>query len=181
MGILAQQILTQGSVTVPHMPSPAQQKKFETFLKHPLYSPSIELIKKAISVAGLEPEELGKSWGITLCPDNKTVVRVNCGNLALLDITRGLIDSTDDGTYIRIAVVDDELGRLGSSRGLVFYHGFIDHVENSLLLVAPWDKWSGKIFDNKKICRAFKAHAHAAKRTLPHPNWHNPMAEALLA
>ena len=166
---------------MPHMPSPAQQKKFETFLKHPLYSPSIELIKKAISVAGLEPEELGKSWGITLCPDNKTVVRVNCGNLALLDITRGLIDSTDDGTYIRIAVVDDELGRLGSSRGLVFYHGFIDHVENSLLLVAPWDKWSGKIFDNKKICRAFKAHAHAAKRTLPHPNWHNPMAEALLA
>ena len=163
------------------MTSPAQQKKFETFLKHPLHVTALELVKQAIAAAALEQGELGKSWGVTLCPDNKTVIRLNCGNISLLDVSHGSFEPDDDDIYIKMAVIDEELGILGPPRSIAMYEGFTAHVESSMLLMAPWDKWSGKIFDNKKICRAFKAHAHAAKRTLPHPNWHNPMAEALLA
>ena len=167
--------------TVPFMPTTAQQKKFDAFLKHPLYDQALEVLKRAISEGGLEREQMGKSWGITVCPDNMTIVRVNCGNLSLLDVFHGLIDPEDEKTYIRMAVIDDELGILGPPRGLAMYEGFAAHVENSILLVGPWDKWSRKIFDNKKICKAFKAHALAAKRTLPNPNWHNPLIEALLS
>ena len=162
------------------MATPAQQKKLEAFLKHPLKPAVLELLKQAIAGAELEPGEMGKSWGITLCPDAKTVVRLNCGNIALMDVTRGLIDPDDDDTYVRITVIDDELGILGPPRGMAVYEGFTNRVETSVFLVGSLDKWSGKIFNNKKICRAFKAHAFASKRSLPNPQWHNPLVEGLL-
>ena len=165
------------------MISDAQRVKFESFQVHPLRDRALRLMRDAINAAGLSLSTLGQDWGVTVCPDKKTVFRINRGNYALLDLR--LLPPDDDPDdreelCVVVAVLDTELGRK-IPKGTLDYEGFTKHVKDSLILIAPFDGAGERILEDKKTRRAFAGHAAANVRKLPNPNWHNPAVNQLLS
>lgn len=165
------------------MASDAQRKKFATFESHPLRAPALALLRRAIGEAHLKPEMRGVSWGATVCVDSKTVIRLNCGNVAQLDVRRDVskkIDPTGKVYFIVLALIGSHLGFRGAPRGVSQGRGFTQHVDDSKILYMPFENWHNKIFDERRVASGFEAHASAALRNLPNLNWHNPLTNALL-
>lgn len=165
------------------MATDAQRKKLTAFESHPLRVPALALLRRAISEAHLEPDTRGVSWGATVCVDSKTVIRLNCGNVAQLDVRKDVsekLDPTGKVYFITLAVIDSRMGFRGAPRGIAQGRGFIQHVDDSAILYMPFESWHNKIFDERRISSAFRAHASAALRNLPNRNWHNPLTDALL-
>lgn len=162
------------------MATAPQQKKFDQFLSLPESAAYVELLKRAIQAAELTRETCGVNWGVTVCPDKDTIFRINRGNIALLDLCKGLFEPSDLELFIKAAVIDSKLGIM-TPRGVDFYPGFTNRIKESLFAIGTWEKWGTKFFDEKKIARAFKAHSDASVRNLPNPNWHNPLVEELIS
>jgi hypothetical protein len=162
------------------MATAPQQKKFDQFLSLPESAAYVELLKRAIHAAELTSETCGVNWGVTVCPDKDTILRINRGNIALLDLCKGLFEPSDPKLFIRAAVIDSKLG-FTTPRGIDLYPGFTNRNKESLFAIGTWDKWGTKFFDEKKIARAFKAHSEDSERNLPNPNWHNPLVNSLLS
>ena len=89
------------------MASEAQQRKFAEFERLQERDEVLRFVASAIRAAALVPSERGSTWGVTVCPDNKTVIRLNVGNVAQLSIYRG------EHMDISIAVCKDAMGLLG--------------------------------------------------------------------
>jgi len=165
------------------MATDAQRKKLTAFGSHPLREPALALLRRAIDEAGLDRDLRGVSWGATVCVDSRTVIRLNCGNVAQLDVRRDLskrLDPTGKVYFITLAVVGSYLGIRGTPRGVAQGRGFLQHVENSEILYMPFDDWNSTILDEKRVASGFRAHAQAALRNLPNQNWHNPLLDSLL-
>ncbi len=161
------------------MATAPQQKKFDQFLSLPESAAYIELLKRAIEAAELTIETCGVNWGVTVCPDKDTIFRINRGNIALLDLCKGVFDQSDAELFIKAAVIDSKLG-FRTPRGIDLYPGFTNRNEESLFAIGTWEKWGTRFFDDKKVARAFKAHSDDSVRNLPNPNWHNPLVSSLL-
>lgn len=165
------------------MATAPQQDKFSKFQSHPLRDPSLQLLSQAIEVAGLSFAEIGKTWGVTVCVDANTVIRLNVGNISQMSVFKGnrpKLDPTGTVFFLYLAVVDKDLGIFGEPRGLRRLNGFKDHVDQSIQLSGPFDDWHRKLFNNKRVCRAFTSHAQNALKGLPNPQWHNPLVNDLL-
>ncbi len=165
------------------MATDAQRKKMTAFGSHPLRESVLALLRRAIDEAGLDRDLRGVSWGTTVCVDSRTVVRLNCGNVAQLDVRRDLskkLDPTGKVYFITLAVVGSSLGVRGAPRGVARGRGFLQHVQDSEILYMPFDDCHSTIFDEERVARGFRAHAQAALRNLPNQNWHNPLLNSLL-
>lgn len=165
------------------MPTSAQQNKFDEFQKRPLRDECIKVVKAAISQAGLSASERGSNWGVTVCPDNKTLIRLNVGNVSQMSVQRGFsekIDPSGDVYYLVVAVQRGALGLLGVPRGLHAWPGFVKHVDDSIIVFGALDRWSDQIFEHQRVVRAMRKHIESATRTLPDSNWHNPLVDDIL-
>lgn len=165
------------------MATTAQQDKFDEFQKRPLREECIEIVRTAITKSGLNVADRGSTWGVTVCPDNKTLIRLNVGNVSQMSVQRGFaekIDPSGDVYFIVVAVRRNALGILGAPRGLHVRSGFVKHVEDSAIVFGALDRWSDRIFEHKRVVRAMRQHVESATRKLPDSNWHNPLVEAML-
>ncbi|MEY4161681.1 MAG: hypothetical protein RI939_410 [Actinomycetota bacterium] len=164
------------------MVTEVQLEKFEAFQVHPLRDRALKLMKSAIEAAGLSLSTLGQDWGVTVCPDRKTVFRINRGNYALLDMRMmALSDGPNpkEEMCVVLAVVESQLGRR-NPKGTVCFEGFVKHVPDSMVLCAVFDGVGERLLEDKKTCRAFAAHSLTGVRKLPNPKWHNPAVNQLL-
>lgn len=165
------------------MATAPQEQKFKKFQQHPLCNESLTLVKRAITVAELSMNEIGKTWGVTVCPDANTPIRLNVGNVAQMSTWKGKfpkLDPTGQQFLVSIAVSERELGILGWPRHLYPSGGFKKWVDDSITLSGFFEKWHSELFDNKKLARAFQAHAQQALKGMPNSNWHNPLVNDLL-
>ena len=165
------------------MPTAPQEQKFAKFQQHPLRNETLTLVKTAIAVAELSMGDIGKTWGATVCPDSNTAIRLNVGNVAQMSIRKGnfpKLDPTGQQFFVTLAVRKRKLGILGCPRHLYPSTGFTNWVDDSIILSGLFEKWHSELFDNKKLARAFQAHAQAALRKMPNSNWHNPLVDDLL-
>lgn len=165
------------------MASSAQEEKFAKFQRQPEGSAAIALVRKAIEVASLSDSDRGVSWGVTVCPDSDSLIRLNVGNVAQLSVRKGRktrFDPSGEMYAIVAAVVESNLGFFGAPRGLETHGGFPKWVDGSATLQGPFEIWATKLFDKSKVADAFAAHASIAKRNFADKNWHNPLVNPLL-
>ena len=165
------------------MVSKAQEEKFAKFQRQPEGPAALALVRQAIKVASLIDRDRGTSWGVTVCPDSNSLIRLNVGNVAQLSVSKGRPTRSDpDGKsyFIIAAVQEPKLGIMGSPRGLETHGGFPKWVDGSATLQGPFEVWANKLFDKKKVVQAFAAHAERAKRNFADKNWHNPLVNPLL-
>jgi len=165
------------------MATTAQNEKFSKFQSHHLRESSLQLLRQAIEVAELPHSDIGHTWGVTVCVDPKTVIRLNVGNVSQFSVFKGgrpKVDPTGTVYFLYLAVVEKDLGVLGEPKGLRMLNGFETHVKDSVQLSGPFDDWCTKLFDNKRVCRAFTTHAQQALRGMPNPQWHNPLVNDLI-
>ncbi len=110
-------------------PSNVQTAKYNKFLAHPLKEKAIEYLNLIVSAARLELSELGISWGVTVCTDPKSVLRVNVSNRYLADV----IFSKDRPEGLALMCVIGEPQILGP-RSMRIRKGF-DVVKDSKILI----------------------------------------------
>ena len=165
------------------MATTAQEEKFAKFHRQPEGPAAIALVRKAIKIALLNDSDRGVSWGVTVCPDSDSLVRLNVGNVAQLSVTKGRktrFDPSGETYTIVAAVLESKLGFFGAPRGLETHGGFPKWVDGSATLQGPFETWATKLFDKSKVADAFAAHADIAKRNFADKNWHNPLVDQLL-
>lgn len=165
------------------MPTPAQQDKFGEFQKRPQRFDGIKVLKNVISHSELSSADRGTTWGVTVCPDRDTLIRLNVGNVSQFSIQRGIsktIDPTGNIFFVVLAVHRGALGIRGVPRGLQERTGFTKHVDESIIIFGPMDRWSERIFERPRVVRAMRKHVQVALRTLPDTNWHNPLVDSLI-
>jgi len=165
------------------MTTDIQQKKFDEFQELQLCHEAIEFVKAAIASAGLAESERGVTWGVTVCPDNETIIRLNIGNIAQLSVRHGRVAKKDplgSRERITLAVRKRALGWLGIPGSLSDQEGFVNWVDDSIILRGYFDQWASRFFKKKRLALAFADHAREAHKKMPDSNWHNPLVNPLL-
>jgi hypothetical protein len=163
--------------------STAQEEKFAKFQRQPEGPAAIALVRKAIQVASLSDSDRGVSWGVTVCPDSDSLIRLNVGNVAQLSVTKGRktrLNPSGEVYTVVAAVLESKLGFFGAPRGLETHGGFPKWVDGSATLQGSFEIWATKLFNKSKVAQAFAAHAEIAKRNFADKNWHNPLVDQLL-
>ena len=155
-------------------PSNVQTAKYNKFLAHPLKEKAIEYLNLIVSAARLELSELGISWGVTVCTDPKSVLRVNVSNRYLADV----IFSKDRPEGLALMCVIGEPQILGP-RSMRIRKGF-DVVKDSKILICTLGTDSSRLLSESRVRSALQAHAETSARKLPNPNWHNPLTNQLI-
>lgn len=166
------------------MATDIQRKNFDKFQESPLRNEAIEFVKAAITAAGLTESERGVSWGVTVCSDRETVIRLNVGNVAQLSVRHGRVAKRDplgSRERISVAVRQRALGWLGIPGSLSDEEGFVLWVDDSIILRGYFDEWARQFFKKKRLAMAFTQHAEEANKRMPDSNWHNPLVDALLS
>lgn len=165
------------------MPTRPQTEKFAKFQEEPLNQSCIELVKATISVADLSLSDRGRTWGVTVCPDPESLIRLNVGNVAQMSVRRNFspkADPSGEVHFVVMAVKRSTLGPRGVPRGLWNRTGFVQHVDDSIFIYGPMERWATKLLKKKRVALAVKSHVDEALRTLPDSNWHNPLVDSLL-
>ena len=154
-----------------------QQEKFELFMAHELKTPSIEFLNQIVDVANLSQSDLGTDWGVTLCPTDATVLRINIGNWEFARVG----SHSDIGTSAAMmAITGKPTWTLGLPSSFAWQTGS-ESIENDVCLWTALGKHSTKTLSKKRIQVALKAAAVARRvRALPNSNWHNPLSEQIL-
>lgn len=152
--------------------SAAQQKKFDTFVKRADRELLLELAVETIIAADLDWDELGIRWGITVCVDRTSVLRLNVGNRVLLDVT------TEHGVQLFVVHPSDRSADWVGE--VAVYEGF-PQVKDSLRLVTDGpDDMIELLLDSEDLANEVRDHAEASGRDLPRDDWHNPLIDELL-
>ena len=155
-------------------PSNVQTAKYKKFLAHPLKEKAIEYLNLIVSSARLELNDLGITWGVTVCTDSKSVLRVNVSNRYLADV----ISSMDRPEGLALMCVIGEPQILGP-RSMRIRKGF-DVVKDSKILTCTLGTDSTRLLSESRVRSALLAHARTSERNLPNPNWHNPLTTELI-
>lgn len=165
------------------MATDRQQKNFDKFQELQLRHEAIDFVKAAIAAAGLAESERGVTWGVTVCPDSETIIRLNVGNISQLSVRYGRVAKKDPAgsrERITVAVRKRALGWMGIPGSLSDQEGFPDWVDDSIILRGYFDQWANRFFKKKRLALAFAEHAREAHKRMPDANWHNPLVDALL-
>ena len=161
----------------PISPTGVQQEKFELFMAHELKTLSIEFLNQIVEVANLSQSDLGKVWGVTLCPTDAAVLRINIGNW---EFARVGSHSGIGTSAAMMAIIGKPTWTLGLPSSLIWKKGF-EGIEKDVVLWTALGKHSTKTLSKKRIQVALKAAAVARRvRALPNSNWHNPLSEQIL-
>jgi len=156
------------------IPTDVQTAKYEKFLAHPFKEKAVEYLNLIVSAAELEANDLGITWGVTVCADTKSVLRVNVSNRYLADV----IFLKDNPEGLALMCVIGEPLILGP-KSMRIRKGF-EAVKDSFILTCTLGKDSSRILSKSRVRNALRAHAKTSERNLPNPNWHNPLATALI-
>ncbi len=127
--------------------------------------------RAVVSAAGLRQDQLGTHWGVTVCVEQGSQVRLNVGNRILFEVTD---DNRYDVFLIHGSRIPFRWIRYGEVRG-----GFAQ-VKDSIVLRADRVKDVQSFVGARGIAEKLSAHAEASWRTLPKADWHNPLVTPLL-
>lgn len=162
------------------MASTAQQQKFAKFNRSPECAKITEILRILVAEGGLDTSLRGVQWGVTVCPDAITIMRLNSGNRCHADVV-----DVDGEWYLRLFVVtamkggklDSHLKVTPRTRGRL---GFVE-VDDSVELRVPLGEASAEMFADERVGKAFRDHLNSGPRkNLPNAAWHNPLLDPLL-
>lgn len=155
-------------------PTDVQKTKFEKFTKHPLRDKAVEFLNYVIVVADLDIKNIGITWGITLCADSKSVLRVNTSNRYLVDVF--VTKTYPEGRALMCLIGEPQVIGPQSMR----VHDGFKNIENSIIVTCNLGKDSSKLISEREVQTALRAHANTLVRNLPNSNWHNPLSLTLI-
>ncbi len=156
-------------------PTDVQKTKFEKFTKHPLRDKAVEFLNYVIVVADLDIENIGITWGITLCADSKSILRVNTSNRYLVDVF--VTKAYPEGRALMCLIGEPQVIGPQSMR----VHDGFKNIENSIIVTCDLGKDLSKLIAEREVQTALRAHANTFVRKLPNPNWHNPLSMTLIS
>ena len=155
-----------------------QKRKYEKFINHEFKDESVEFLNQIIEYSELKFSDIGITWGVTVMPDAKTLIRVNIGNYEFVNVSQ-----SKSGEECRVLICVKGKPRLpvlipkSLSVGKSGFKLLVDDFAMYMTL----GKDSSKMLGMENIQAAI---LHGAKsrmlRDLPNPNWHNPMTEKLI-
>jgi len=151
--------------------SSTQRRKFDQFQSLPSADDAMTACRAVLSAAGLRQDQLGTHWGVTVCVEQGSQLRLNVGNRILFEVTD---DNQYDVFLIHSGRIPFRWIRYGQVRG-----GFAQ-VKDSIVLRADRVKDVQSFVGARGIAKKLSAHAEASWRTLPKPDWHNPLVSPLL-
>ena len=155
-------------------PTEPQSTKFKKFMAHPLKEKAIAYLNLIVTAANLNLNDLGVTWGITLCVDAKSVLRVNVSNRYLADVI--FSKAAPDGRALMCVIGEPLILGLKSMR---VRSGFTA-IKDSTILTCDLGEDSNRLLLDSRVRRALAAHANTFVKNLPNPNWHNPLASSLI-
>jgi hypothetical protein len=112
----------------PDGPSAAQRRKFSKFQTEPVGDAALDAFRRYAELVGLDLQALGDTWGVTVCVDAGTVLRVNVGPRVTLDVL-------SKGPVTRVFAIGDPPDT-GGAMGVRVGRGF-EQVPGSYSLVFP--------------------------------------------
>ena len=155
-------------------PTEPQSTKFKKFMAHPLKEKAIAYLNLIVTAANLNLNDLGVTWGITLCVDAKSVLRVNVSNRYLADVI--FSKTIPEGRALMCVIGEPQI--LGPESMRV-HNGFKD-IKDSTILTCALGEDSNRLVSDSAVRIALAAHANTFVRNLPNSNWHNPLASSLI-
>lgn len=154
------------------MTSQDQRRAFNSFIRHPESPALMELAVEVITAAKLEWQTRGTRWGITVCADPTSVLRLNVGNSVLLDF------ATDDGVQLLVVHPGDRAADWGDA--ITVEEGLAEVKDSLRLVTSDPDHMLELLLDSKSLFKEVRAYADATSRELPRGDWHNPLVDELL-
>lgn len=151
-----------------------QEAKYKKFMAHPLKDKAVAYLNSIVSAAELDSNDLGVTWGVTLCADTNSVLRVNVSNRYLADVI--FKKSHPEGTALMCVIGEPPI--LGP-KSMRVADGF-PKIKNSIILTCDLGKDSDRLLSEILVKQALIAHASTSVRNLPNPNWHNPLSVSLI-
>ena len=155
-----------------------QKRKYEKFINHEFKDESVEFLNQIIEYSELKFSDIGITWGVTVMPDAKTLIRVNIGNYEFVNVSQ-----SKSGEECRVLICVKGKPRLpvlipkSLSVGKSGFKLLVDDFAMYMTL----GKDSSKMLGMKNIQAAILQGAKSRMlRDLPNPNWHNPMTEKLI-
>lgn len=161
------------------MATEPQKKKFAQFVDSELKDDCVDFLNQLIKVAGLSLDELGTIWGVTVCVDKQTLLRVNVANWEFASVRLSANNSTGTAQFSLIGRPKITLLMPLSTR----------FTESSLKIEDLYAIWinvgrdSKRILSNQNVANSARKAVEAMmaeRRGLPNPNWHNPLINSLI-
>ena len=155
-------------------PTEPQSAKFKKFMAHPLKEKAIAYLNLIVTAANLDLNDLGVAWGITLCADTKSVLRVNVSNRYLADV---IFSKTQPEGLALLCVIGEP--QILGPMSMRIHSGF-KNIKDSTILTCELGQDSNRLLSEYEVQRALTAHANTLVRNLPNSNWHNPLSASLI-
>ena len=152
-----------------------QKTKFQKFVENPLKEKATQYLNLVIAAAELDVNEIGVAWGITVCTDGKSILRVNVSNRYLADV---FVDKFHPKGRALMCLIDNR--KIRGPKSMQMLNGF-KTIKDSKIVICDLGTDSTKLISEKVVQSALKAHANSALRNLPNANWHNPLSESLIS
>ena len=155
-----------------------QKRKYEKFLNHEFKDESVEFLNQIIEHSELKFSDIGITWGVTVLPDAKTLIRVNIGNYEFVNVSQ-----SKSGEECRVLICVKGKPRLPVliPKSLSVRKSGFKLLVDDFAMYMTLGKDSSKMLGMKNIQAAILQGAKSRMlRDLPNPNWHNPMTEKLI-
>ena len=155
-----------------------QKRKYEKFINHEFKDESVEFLNQIIEYSELKFSDIGITWGVTVMPDAKTLIRVNIGTYEFVNVSQ-----SKSGEECRVLICVKGKPRLpvlipkSLSVGKSGFKLLVDDFAMYMTL----GKDSSKMLGMKNIQAAILQGAKSRMlRDFPNTNCHNPMTEKLI-
>jgi len=162
------------------MATEVQRKNFGKFMSSDLKDECVNFLNQLIDVAALPLDDLGKTWGVTVCVDKETLLRVNVANW---EFARVFYNKKLSRNQAMICVNGRPKLTMSVPLSVIVMKGF-EAIENQFTVWVDLGKDSRKTLANKKIAESASTAVQAVlakRRGLPNLNWHNPLTEILIS
>ena len=156
-----------------------QKRKYEKFINHEFKDESVEFLNQIIEYSELKFSDIGITWGVTVMPDAKTLIRVNIGNYEFVNVSQ-----SKSGEECRVLICVKGKPRLPVliPKSLSVRKSGFKLLVDDFAMYMTLGKDSAKMLGMKDIQAAIREGAKSRmKKGLPNSNWHNPMTEELIA
>lgn len=161
------------------------ERRWQQFQENDGFEQAKTMVQLVINAAGLNPKDIGETWGITVHVDNNTYLRLNVGDYALFDIRDPKLDA--EQREVCIAVLNPGSPRIvtrliwactGTTPAV--QAGFTRYVPGSECLLTTSSK-AERLLRSQNIQSAMRRHVAARPRKLFSQNRHNPHTNQLVA
>lgn len=151
----------------------SQRTRFDQFSRLLDADEIIDGLLEIVACTDLSDDDLGETWGITLCPEEKILARVNVGSGVLAEVLQ-----SGRGLVFRIMVIG-EFEIPGLIEDSAFLSAGSENIERSVMVSVLSERLLD-VIDLPGVDDRVAAHAAIGDQKLPRTNWHNPMSEILL-